>query len=253
MDIETLADKKVDVRDVSTVSLRDMYMRMCACRDFEISHVWQRAIFLTAFLLGCFTAYGFWVNKFWSCVGFKFSVLINAVCFAVSLVGVAISILWICLAKGAKAWQEVYENAIKGYSVIHADGVDKDAVILSQFRWRKLINDARKKDSDIKDDRNRFVLSLQGGAYSVSKIVIAIGILSTMIWIAISLSHIALFVKYCSGRMSLYKHIVSIARWLFANDIGMTIMLACVALVFTLMCVWWLKSGYLTEKDEKKF
>lgn len=253
MDIETLADKKVDVRDVSTVSLRDMYMRMCACRDFEISHVWQRAIFLTAFLLGCYTAYGFWVNKFWACGGFEFSALINAVCFVVSLVGIAISILWICLAKGAKAWQEVYENAIKAYSVIYADGVDKDAVILSQFRWRKLINDAMKKDSDIKDDRNRFVLSLQGGAYSVSKIVIAIGILSAITWIAISLSHIVLCVKYCSHQISLYNLIASIASWLLGSYIGMTIMLVCVALVFPLMCVWWLKSGYLTEKDEKKF
>lgn len=40
------------------INMRDIYESLWRCRDFELSHLWQRSVFLSAFLLLCFTGYG---------------------------------------------------------------------------------------------------------------------------------------------------------------------------------------------------
>ncbi|WP_300232445.1 hypothetical protein [uncultured Alistipes sp.] len=40
------------------ISIKEIHETLWRCRDFELSHLWQRSIFLSAFLILCFTGYG---------------------------------------------------------------------------------------------------------------------------------------------------------------------------------------------------
>ena len=253
MDIETLNGKKVDCADVSRISLRDVYMRICECRDFEISHVWQRAIFMTAFLLGCFTAYGVVASYLFDDEHqFLYSWFANAAAFFVTLVGIVVSLFWIMMAKGSKAWYELYENAICAFVTLHsANGCDANVDLMAQHNWRKLVVEAHRIDSKIKDGPRSFsILSCLGGAYSVSKINIGIGILSFCVWIIISLVHIliaakempfsaqewiSLFLKFC-------EHVADC-------PVVMLSLLLVVGVGFPVVFKRMFKSGYLTKPE----
>lgn len=41
-----------DVED--KISIKEIHETFWRCRDFELSHLWQRSIFLSAFLILCF-------------------------------------------------------------------------------------------------------------------------------------------------------------------------------------------------------
>lgn len=43
--------------EMEKINPKDIYQSLWRCRDFELSHLWQRSIFLTAFLVMCFTGY----------------------------------------------------------------------------------------------------------------------------------------------------------------------------------------------------
>ena len=186
MDIETLPEKKVDVNDVSKVSPRDIYMRLCACRDFEIKLQWERAVFLTAFLIACFAGYGSFllsVHQHGVGAGNFSPLVVNGVFIALTFVGVVLSLLWILMAKGSKAWYEHYEQAIAAFAINHpVANVSPDMLSHS---WYKM--------SGIKRDSfSNSVFSFTGGRYSVSKIVIAIGICSFVTWSVLFLIHLGI-------------------------------------------------------------
>ena len=181
MDIETKPDKKVDVADVTTVSLRDMYMRLCACRDFEIKLQWERAVFLTAFLIACFAGYGsFMLSVHQHGYGSLSSLLVKCIPIAITFVGIVLSLFWILMAKGSKAWYEHYEQAIAAFAKEHTPAGVFEYMLAHQ--WYSL--------SDIKrNPMSNGILNFKGGCYSVSKIVIAIGVGSLIIWSMLFVLH----------------------------------------------------------------
>ena len=171
------------------VSCRDIYMRLWANRDFEISHVWQRAIFLTAFLIACFAGYG----------GLLLAVitpgknivapsLANGVAFAIAFVGLIVSLLWIMMAKGSKMWYENYECAIEAFRKAYPE----EAFDLNGG----VANVAGMELSDIRNytppPLSDWMWSTKGGNFSVSRINIFIGQLSSLIWGALLVVHIGI-------------------------------------------------------------
>ncbi len=194
MDIETKPDKKVDVADVTTVSLRDMYMRLCACRDFEIKLQWERAVFLTAFLIACFAGYGsFMLSVHQHGYGSLSSLLVKCIPIAITFVGIVLSLFWILMAKGSKAWYEHYEQAIAAFAKEHTPAGVFEYMLSHQ--WCAL--------SDIKKNpMSNGILNFKGGCYSVSKIVIAIGIGSLIIWSVLFVLHCGIAVW---GPMSMWR------------------------------------------------
>lgn len=173
------------------VSYRDAYQRLESNRDFEIKHVWQRAIFLTAFLIACFAGYGGLVVSIITPGKSVISpITANGVAFAIAFVGMVISLLWIMMAKGSKMWYENYENAIEAFRKSYASnafdaGVDK-------ISGMKLSDITGYIPPDISD----WIWSTKGGRYSVSRINIFIGQISFLIWAAILIIHI-LIAKTC--------------------------------------------------------
>ena len=189
------------LEDGSKVSLKDIYMRLCACRDFEIKLQWERAVFLTAFLIACFAGYGsFLLSVHVHGYGCLSSLLVKCIPVVISFVGIVLSLLWILMAKGSKAWYEHYEQAIAAFAKKHAT-TDVPEYVMAH-RWYVMPEIFRSPMSN-------GILNFKGGAYSVSKIVIAIGICSLMIWGMLFLIHcgVAIF-----GSISKWE-ILNIDHW----------------------------------------
>lgn len=189
--------------------------RLYECRDLEIKNLWQRSIFLATFLVLCYTAYGKLIKDILcsDCTIKENFPCLNLVLIFISLVGILMSILWICMAKGSKAWQEVYEDVIAKYE---KEYLSDD--IQESYRSNKLTGDLNKRD--------RCLLSVNGGPYSPSKINIVIGQVSFVIWIFIYLTHVICHLNistelgkwdYCV-LIAIVSIIVWIVIWLMLRD-----------------------------------
>ena len=205
---------EVALEDNSKVSPRDIYMRLCACRDFEIKLQWERAVFLTAFLIACYAGYGsFLLSVHQHGYGCLSSLLVKCIPVVITFVGVVLSLLWIFMAKGSKAWYEHYEQAIaafaRQYSDDKATGKDKVPEYMMAHRWYVM--------PDIKRNAmSNGIFNFRGGAYSVSKIVIAIGACSLLIWGVLFLVHCGVVImgpisKWCINSL---EHWVKVAAFL---------------------------------------
>lgn len=175
--------------------LNAVYERLQKNRELEIKNLWQRSIFLATFLVLCYTAYGALIgNMLNQCLNAEKICQYNIVVILTSFAGIIISVLWICMAKGSKAWQEVYEEAIKTYE--------------SEY----FINIPDKYHSDnLKGDpgkRDRCLLSAKGGPFSPSKINIVIGQISFLIWICIAIVHFVYLILTCCQNIRCFLWII---------------------------------------------
>ncbi len=166
------------------ISSSDIYKGLWKCRDFEISHVWQRAVFLSAFLLACYAGYGSAVVSFCTSEDLRVPFPIaNAMLFAVALVGLLLSMVWIMMAKGSKAWYEHYEAAI--------DAFEKNCG--AEFGCVMRVKRADEENSGFEcPSTSSWLWNTKGGAYSVAKINVVIGHVSTLIWLSLLMSHVFL-------------------------------------------------------------
>ena len=169
---------------------RDFYEQYWSCRDFEIKNLWQRSIFLGTFLVLCYTAYGAFFGKAFLEGSFDENLAkwdFHVIACILALIGTAFSILWIAMAKGSKAWFECHEKAIVA--------IEKELVstpcekLYSGFgyRHRPFFNGVDLDDS---------IYSCKGGAYSPSKINIALGQLSLAIWMSVFAFHMAVVLTF---------------------------------------------------------
>lgn len=100
----------------SKFSVKYLYNELWRCRDFEISHLWQRSVFLAVFMLAIAAAYGNLAVKILipdtsnpSCTN---SPLVQGALLGLCLLGIIFSMLWIMMAKGSKMYFEKFENSI---------------------------------------------------------------------------------------------------------------------------------------------
>ena len=174
---------------------RDFYKQYWECRNFEIKNLWQRSIFLGTFLVLCYTGYGAFFGKAFleGCFSanlhrWSFHVIADIL----ALIGATFSVLWIAMAKGSKAWYEVYEKAV---IAIEKELVSTPCEKLYSgfgYRYRPFFDSIDLDDS---------IFSSKGGAYSPSKINIALGQLSFAIWAGVFSFHTALIavsISFCN-------------------------------------------------------
>lgn len=166
------------------INITDIHQTFWNCRDFELTNLWQRSVFLTAFLILCFTGYGSVLMKLLDNITGEFEILItlNTIEYSLSILGIVFSILWIKMGKGSKAWYEVYESAI-GAVETNPSYATKKAVKFGGFSYAKLPN-----YGGVNID-NR-ITSQNAGEYSVSKINIAIGQVFMILWGIVNIGHI---------------------------------------------------------------
>lgn len=210
-----------------------IYDRLCHCRDMEIELVWKRAVFMTAFLIACFAGYGGLIvaglSRTYSDRAFFFMTV--AACF-LATIGFALSVLWIMMCKGSKAWYEHYEQAIEA----HAQEIFVGKCIeLFSHDWRTLTGDKRSKEM------SKCLLSTKGGAYSVSQLAIVIGQLAAIIWVIILVGH---------GVVLSYV-LWPITKWAWTFYSVMAVVaggLALVGMLSVIICSLYIaKSGYLSN------
>jgi bacitracin transport system permease protein len=165
------------------ISIKEIHATLWRCRDFEIGHLWQRSIFLTAFLISCFTAYGAILSKIIENLNEppKF-IILSIVAFVISIVGSVFSVLWIKMGKGSKAWYEVYERAI---SAMEQDTQYTEEIVskIAGFNYTGM-------DEYKAPPQENSIFSNKGGAYSVSRINIGIGQFFYFLWLIIGLIHL---------------------------------------------------------------
>ena len=177
-----------------------MYDRLCHCRDMEIELVWKRAVFLTAFIIAAFASYGGMltvaIRKGFSKPLF-YGVTMCGI--GISCVGIALSLMWIMMSKGSKAWYEHYEKAISAFAAEYfLPPFDK----LAAHDWLSIPN--------IKHERmSNGILKTHGGAYSVSRVSVMIGQLALSIWCAVSLAHVVAYIVVVCNVVRFFLHPIS--------------------------------------------
>jgi len=153
--------------------------KLYRCRDLEISNLWQRSVFLSVFLILCFSAYGYMIldlikNTYNANTVNKY----NIACLLLSSVSIIFSIIWILMSKASKAWYEVYESAISKFEY---QNYKKINLPYENIMGEMIFQEKQRNDN---------IFSTKGGAFSPSKINIAIGQISLLIWIIVIISHV---------------------------------------------------------------
>lgn len=180
---------------VKKIEPTDIYATLCRCRDFELSHLWQRSVFLTAFLVLTYTGYGCCVftqidlDKHVSNSSYTTIFIIG---FFLLFIGMVISQLWIMMGKASKAWYERYELAI--YAIEH--DVSFALPVVTETMNRKNVMHGN-LPLPLSCDRNLFTTN--AGAFSPSRINIFIGQLSWLLLFIASIGHS--IVSSLSGKM----------------------------------------------------
>ncbi len=211
----TINEKKTfdfDDENADSEVLGKLLDRFYKCRDFELSHVWLRSVFLGAFLILIFSGYGYYFCKIY--LEGKIHSLLNVhlIGFLISFIGCGFSIVWIYMAKASKKWYEVYENVITQ--------LEDNAILAIPKRYRMGKYHAYNSSGDS-------IFSTEGGNYSPSRLNILIGQLSLIIFIFPGTFHLfEIFYKYgvifvttdnCGAYMLPFcVHLCLLARGLFA-------------------------------------
>lgn len=229
-------------KDNGKITPREVFETLWKCRDFELTHCWQRSIFLTTFLLACYAGYGkvlLLAFEKKSLNGLAGLSSLNGCSFLIALIGITLSVLWIQMGKASKAWYECYEKAIVAFSdqrQYFANGVGN----VSGFKYR----DIPGYKSDLVSD---WLWSTSGGGYSPSKINIAIGHLSLLIWLVAAIVHLVVAVDADSNG----DWVDILKAWIVEPaHMGLLFVLTLLGLwLYTLVC---LKSRWLNESDNRK-
>ena len=224
--------KKKD--DEAFITPKDAYKRAWTCRDFELSHLWQRSVFLAVFLIAIAGAYGTllmnmyfhsdqnyvyeWENsgtleksmatKITEYEAKSVTYQQHAIAVGVCWLGIAFSILWVMMAKGSKYWFERYEMTIWNFENEMACG-DK---IIDFPHHGKLPTLKPEKYNDN-------IFSSKAGHYSVSKVNATIGIIALIAFSFLAMFH---FEKFLYARLKLSDlqcAVFSVAHWLFFGAI----------------------------------
>lgn len=215
---------KDDEEMFSRDELKDVLNRLYKCRDLEISNLWQRSIFLSVFMVLCFSGYGYLLLKIIDCYSAcslepDKTVYLNIAGVALGAVSSIFSLLWIFMAKASKAWYEVYETAITTFE----DEYREILKIPKSNIMGEMGLDIRKMSSCL--------YSPKAGAFSPSRINIAIGQVCFTIWVLVIIFHFTFLIRTSTSILYLPIIIVIVA----------IIIAGC--LIFSK----WIKSGHLSD------
>ncbi len=207
------------------VTLKEIRETYYSLRNFEISNLWQRSVFLSAILVLFYSGYGYLVSKSLD-EEVKNPLLLHELCCAIALLAIVFSIIWIMMAKGSKAWYEVYENKIFD--------IEKQSEL-------KIPECHQMKPKGILRELDQCLFSNRSGRYSVSKLNILIGQVLLINWT------IVLIIHYI-GALFNFDH--NVCRNCIANTIILTIIpIVFITIILTACFNQWAKSKALIKKE----
>ena len=220
-----------DNKESTKITRKDIHHKLWEARDFEISHLWQRSIFLATFIVLLFTAYFSVLDKAidnkkeYNAYSYELStgnmlrtntsvisyeeenlsnkklmttIILEGIC----LMGFSFSTLWVCMARGSKYMYERIENGINTtYDDIDAWDPSIRAKIekeycdclwnLGDYTWMP------RHGAQPLSRYNYKPLSTDGSTFSPSRINIIIGYVFMLAWMLLAIVPIILFIS-CS-------------------------------------------------------
>lgn len=186
-EIKNLLEKANQSKD--DINPYNVYCMLWKCRDFELSTLWQRSVFLGAFLIASYTGYGAIILKLMDATEAN-RLYIHFSAIGVSCFGILFAALWILMMKGSKAWYEHYEAAINTFVECYSDSFkglrDKKHAAFGIAEEADFLRNLEKRDFAY--------FSVRAGKFSVSKIAIGVGQISLIGWILIAIAHLALLI-----------------------------------------------------------
>lgn len=225
--------KSLVCRDGNNISVCDQYESLWRCRDFELSHLWQRSVFLQALLLLCFTGYGSLLLKAFemsnTClrhIGDGFYIWLHALSAALAAFAMMVSVLWIMMAKASKLWYERYEHAIDafidfgGHKYVDA-ALKNNSGTWAGFKFHQIAG-YEEPPSD------KALETTRGGRYSPSRLNIVIGQLSLAIWMLVASWHLANLVLHAG-----FTVVVLEPLWLLGMFTAFLCLVALIVKVFS--------------------
>lgn len=197
-------------------TIKDVYRELWAGREFELTHLWQRSVFLGAFMLAIAAGYGHVASKIIFPELENYIILktenktewqlenINVIsqsetrphqhlaAVALCYLGLAFSMLWVMMAKGSKYWSERYEASI---TKMYEEDCYGSRLKNSDPYYSNLV---KLKDSEISDN----LFSPLAGRYSVSRVNVSIGIIGIISWNILNMIHAGMWFKTVFSKMS---------------------------------------------------
>lgn len=201
----------------SQATRHDLYEKLWAARDFEISHQWQRSVFLATFLVLLFTMYFTVLGNYVDLVKDSEQVSTNIytttviaqmnhsqdsghspfllylpiALYCICFCGYTVSVLWICMARGSKYSYErlevginkSYESGFFDESTQHEFDMEYARLLLSPTENHRLPRHGYLPEADYAYS----LFSLNGAKFSSSKINILLGYLFSLAWIFLTL------------------------------------------------------------------
>ena len=219
---------------------KDIYKEVWECRNFEITNLWQRSVFLGAFMLAIAAGYGTLIHgmlfpendkviiyekqqdgnlyiKYSAELSVslenseekanKITVYQHLAASGVSYLGIIFSMLWVMMAKGSKMWYERYEGGINYFT----DGDYFNDLKVEDWKIPYYGNLQKLPSHKINDS----IISPLAGYYSVSKVNCIIGIVGIYAWGVLNMLHFGLFLR----NMNIIKNPVSIVFFAVAEGL----------------------------------
>ena len=224
---------------------KDIYKEVWECRNFEITNLWQRSVFLGAFMLAIAAGYGTLIH------GMLFPENARAVIYekqqdgslyikysaelsvsqenseekadiitayqhlaasGVCYLGIVFSMLWVMMAKGSKMWYERYEGGINYFTGSeYFDELRQEDLKMPYYG-----NLPRRPPHKISDS----IFSPWAGYYSVSKVNCVIGIVGIYAWGVLNMLHFGLFLR----NLNIIKNSLSLGIFAVAEGIFISVL-----------------------------
>ena len=164
---------------------KDLYKHLWEGRNFELTHFWQRSVFLTSIFVVLLAGYGkiIFTMYFPERCDADITAIQHFIAWGITLLCLVFSILWIMMSKGSKYCYERYEESL---NVLFEQSDLMQNLKIGMPRHGKLSYPLDNRYSDS-------LFSVYAGGYSVSKVNIAIGIISMFVFSVLNALHFAKF------------------------------------------------------------
>lgn len=181
-------------------SEKDLYQQLWDGRNFELSHFWQRSIFLTSIFVVLLAGYGkiifsmYFPEKEIESIVESFAAQ-HFIAWGITLLSLVFSMLWIMMSKGSKLWYERYEYSINLL-------FEKSSILNNVSETLPRHGNLEYPPNEIYSDS---LFSTYAGGYSVSKVNITIGIISMFVFSLLNAFHFASFLKIKFDNLDNYQ------------------------------------------------
>ena len=165
---------------------KDIYQQLWEGRNFELTHFWQRSVFLTSIFVVLLAGYGKVIFAMYFPESGKLSLSYRQhfIAWGITFLCLVFSMLWIMMSKGSKYCYERYEYSLNAifWDLKLFNNITEEIPCHGNLKYPDY-------------EYSNSIFSTTAGEYSVSKVNIAIGIIGLFVFSLLNPLHFANFLK----------------------------------------------------------